>query len=274
MHVSYRHNLSRWVGAFWHHGRIMRPTRIRATWRALKSQPLVTALFVLAAILVIVRTALLTVPEAFPGGAAFGDVIYDLAIAYVGAWLFNLLVVILPRLRDRERVFEGAGKLIERFCAVGLRMPSGLGLAPDTFRDLADANQVGLFSLRLQDFSFTDESTLATWRPSGIQFLNWNEWWVRNAVKAANLYELLVTYFPYFDSELIRLVNKVALSSFVSQGQELAGVPIIKGNMSMVARELAEFITACRELRAYYDTQVLIKESPPDEQIAGEIAIS
>ena len=225
-------------------------------------------------IFVIARTALLTVPEAFPGGAALGDVIYDLAIAYVGAWLFNLLVVILPRLRDRKRVFEGAGKLIERFCAVGLRMPSGLGLAPDTFKDLADANQVGLFSLKLQDFSFTDESTLATWGPGGIQIVNWSEWWVRNAVKAANLYKLLVTYFPYFDSELIRLVNEVALSSFVSQGEELAGVPIIGGNMSAVAPALAEFITACRQLRAYYDTQVLMKESPPDEQIVGEIAIS
>jgi hypothetical protein len=250
----------------------MRANRITATWRELESQPLVTVMFVLAVISVIARTALLAVPEVFPGGAALGEVIYDLAIAYVGAWAFNLLVVILPRLRDRERVFEGAGQVIERFCAVGLRMTSELGFMPSEFKDLADANQVGLFSLRLQDLLFTGESSLMTWGGDGFRLASWSEWTVRKALKAGDLHQSLIPYFPYFDSELIRLINKVALSSFVAQGRELAGVPVTGGNMSAVGRTLAEFITACRDLRTYYDTEVLMQEGPHDDNTVGEIA--
>jgi hypothetical protein len=52
----------------------MRASRIGATWRELRGQPLVTAMLILAMIAVIMRTALLSVPEIFSGGAAFGSV--------------------------------------------------------------------------------------------------------------------------------------------------------------------------------------------------------
>jgi hypothetical protein len=249
----------------------MRANRIRATWRELERQPLVTALFVLAAICVIVRTALLSVPELFSDGAAIGDVVYDLAIAYVAAWVFYLLVVILPRLRDRERILEGAGQVIGRLCALGLRMTSELGMKTGEFQDLADAGQVELFSLRLRDLSNTEESSIIIIGADGSRPASWHEWTVHKALKAGDLYQSLVPYFVYFESELIQFVNKVALSSFVDQGRELAGVRVTGGNMSGVARQLAEFITACRELRAYYDTQVIMQDSPHDDSIVGEV---
>lgn len=250
----------------------MRANRIRVTWRELERQRFVTALFVLAVIFVIVHAALLSVPEMFSGGAALGNVIYDLAIAYVGAWAFNLLVVILPRLRDRERVLEGAGPAIERLCALGLRTITELGLMPGEFKNLTDSNQVNLFSLRLQDLSLAEESSLATFGPDGLRAASWQEWTVHKAVKAGDLYQSLIPYFPYLESELIQLVNKAALSTFVDQGRELARVRVTGGDMSAVARPLAEFITACRRLRAYYDTQVNM-DSPRDDDIVGEVAI-
>jgi hypothetical protein len=63
------------------------------------------------------------------------------------------------------------------------------------------------------------------------------------------------------------------LSTFVDQGRELAGVRVTGENMSAVARPLAEFITACRKLRDYYDTQVRMQENPRDPEIVGEIAM-
>ncbi len=42
--------------------------------------------------------------------------------------------------------------------------------------------------------------------------------------------------------------------------------------MGGVARPLAEFITACRELRVYYDTQVIMQDGPYDDNIVGEVA--
>jgi hypothetical protein len=85
-------------------------------------------------------------------------------------------------------------------------------------------------------------------------------------------YQLLIPYFPYFESELIRLANNAAMSTFVDQGRELAKVPIRTGDMSAVARPLAEFITACRELRAYSDTQVTMQDKPHYDHFVGEVA--
>ena len=238
----------------------------------MKGQPFVTALFVLAVIFVIVRTALLSVPEMFSRGAAIGSVIYDLAIAYIGAWAFNLLIVILPRLRDRQRVLEAAGPAIERLCALGLRTITELGLMPGEFEDLTDSNQFRLFSLRLQDLSLAEESSLTTFGPDGLRAASWQKWTVHKAVKARDNYQSLIPYFPYFESELIQLVNKAAMSTFVDQGQELAKVPVRTGSLSAVARPLAEFITACRKLRAYYDTQVIMRDCPHYDHIVGEVA--
>ena len=251
----------------------MGANRIRVTWREVRRQRLVTALFVLALLTVIVRTILLSAPEIFTGGAALGNVVYDLAIAYVGAWVFNLLVVILSRVRDRERVLEGAGQVIGRLCALGLRMTDQLGLNPGEFSDLAATSQVDQFSLRLQDLSLAEESSLAFIEADGFRLASWRDWTVDKAVKAGNLYQLLIPYFPYFESELIQLVNKVAMSTFVEQAPQLARVRLTEGsNMNALARPLAEFITACRELRAYYDTEMIMQDSPSDDNIVGEVA--
>jgi hypothetical protein len=250
----------------------MEPNLVRATCRELRSQPVVTALFVLAVIAVIVRTALLSVPEIFPGAARTGSVIYDLAIAYAGAWFFNVLVLVLPRLRDRERVLEGAGPVIQRLGALGAHMIGELGLRTDEFEDLDDSGQVNLFSIRLQDLSLTEESSLMIVGGDGVRPASWQEWAVRKAITARAMHESLVPYFPYFDSELIQLVDKVALSTFVEQGHELAAVNVSGVTMNAVARPLAQFIAACRKLRVFYATHVIMQDIPRDDNIVGEIA--
>src|ERR1039457_6212791 len=49
-----------------------------------------------------------------------------------GAWMFNLLVVVLPRLRSRDRVLAAGGGLIRRLSGVGLAMPAILAEGAQT----------------------------------------------------------------------------------------------------------------------------------------------
>jgi hypothetical protein len=51
-------------------------------------------------------------PEVFRGGARLGDLFYDLSIAYFGAFVFYLLVVRLPLLRDRRNIYRHLAPLI------------------------------------------------------------------------------------------------------------------------------------------------------------------
>ncbi|MFA7511861.1 MAG: hypothetical protein WCZ29_15385 [Mycolicibacterium vanbaalenii] len=58
------------------------------------------------------HVVLANVPERFPGGARLGDLIYDLSIAYAGAFVFYLLVVRIPLRRDRKNHDGHLGWLI------------------------------------------------------------------------------------------------------------------------------------------------------------------
>lgn len=44
-------------------------------------------------------------PQLFRGGAQLGELFYDLAIAYVGAFVFYLLNIRLPLRRDRRNIY-------------------------------------------------------------------------------------------------------------------------------------------------------------------------
>ena len=115
------------------------------------------------------RQALLSVHEAFSGGAEIGEVVYDLGIGYIAAWIFNVFVVILPRLHDRKLIMPGTGKLIDRMCAPGLRAVTQLNLEPEKFRDLMDARQLGQFKLRLSNIRRADKSSVEVYGPEGTE---------------------------------------------------------------------------------------------------------
>src|ERR1035437_8354249 len=257
-----------------HHGWIMNAKQARVVLHELLKQRLVSCLLLVAAACIAARQSLVSVHQAFPGGAEIGEVVYDLGIGYISAWIFNLVVVILPRLHDRKLIMPGAGKLIKRMCALGLRAVTELSLEADKFQDLTDAGQRGQFELKLSNIQNADPSSVEVYGREGFQGLNWHEWAVDRSIRVANAYQLLIPFFPFFESELVQLINAVALSDFVTMHREIAGVPIAGGNMGSIARSLADFITACRKLRGYFYAEVLMEPVPsgglPEDNVAGE----
>ena len=78
-----------------------------------------------------------SIPELFPNGAALGDLIYDLAIAYIGAFVFYLLVVQLPLQRDRTNMYQYLAPIFRRVSGEAVALMRGLNEAAkvDTTRD-------------------------------------------------------------------------------------------------------------------------------------------
>lgn len=254
---------------------IMNTKRARAVLHELLKQRLVSCLLLVAAACVAAHQSLLSVHQGFPGGAEIGEVVYDIGIAYIAAWIFNVLVVVLPRLHDRKLIMPGAGKLIKRMCAPGLRAVTQLRLEPGEFQDLTDTGQWGQFELKLRNIQNADTSSVEVYGHEGFQPLNWHEWAVDRSIRVANAYQSLVPFFPFFESELVQLINDVALSDFVTMYREVAEVPLTGGNMGSIARPLADFITACRKLRNYFYAEVLMEPVPPgglpEDNVAGEL---
>jgi hypothetical protein len=83
-----------------------------------------------------------TIPELFPYGAALGDLIYDLAIAYIGAFVFYLLVVRLPLRRDRTNMYRYLAPILLRVSGEAVGLMRGLNEAAniDKTRDNTRSN--------------------------------------------------------------------------------------------------------------------------------------
>ncbi|WP_156752012.1 hypothetical protein [Mycobacterium sp. E2497] len=53
-------------------------------------------------------------PEAFPGAERLGDLLFHLALEYVTAFIFYLLIVRLPLRRDRQNIYRNLEPLLSR----------------------------------------------------------------------------------------------------------------------------------------------------------------
>lgn len=78
---------------------------------------------------VLQHVVLANTPEVFPTEARWGDLVYDLAIAYVGAFTFYLLNIRLPLRRDRRNVYRSLGPLISRIVGHAVQLMGHLNRA-------------------------------------------------------------------------------------------------------------------------------------------------
>jgi hypothetical protein len=61
--------------------------------------------------------------------ARYSGVLSDLSLALLAAWIFNLFVVELPRLADRQRLYSGVSWMIGLMANSGLSMMDRLSHA-------------------------------------------------------------------------------------------------------------------------------------------------
>jgi hypothetical protein len=222
---------------------------VRELWK----ERTVTLLFGLAVALVIAHTALLSVHQIFADGARIGDVFFELAVAYIGAWIFNLLVVVLPRMRARDRVLDAVVKPISRLSATGIRMPASMAQGAAQPAPAEDVPPESWFTLTGQQLPLRGEAPLYIQDPVRLlRPATWQEW-VADAVHDVDAYKTaLMPYLPFLEIELISLINSVVHSNFVDQGRQYSVLPVATDtNMSILARPLRDFVEACTALHAY-----------------------
>lgn len=226
--------------------------------RELGRQRAITAVLVGSLTLVIARTALLSTPEVFPGGARIGEVLFDLAMAYVAAWMFNLLVVVLPQLRNRDRVLDAAGQVISKLSDVGLRIPIAMAQSAQTQAAETTPPSEEWLTKTGKRLSLGAPSPLRVSAGVATRPATWQEWVAHVVAQVESLNASLVPYFPFLEVDLIGLVNRVVLSDFMERGREIAKLPTPpQGDLSSLAGPLAEFIRACAALHDYYGREVV-----------------
>lgn len=230
----------------------VRPASLRKNSDKPFTQTAVGLLALISFLTIAVRTSLRSVPEIFPGGAVIGEVLYDLALAYLGAWIFNLLVVVMPRKRDQQRIYASCDKFIRRIYASADRsIPALYGHIGESAPPKPDA-----YSLRrvLAAVNPSDEAPLilhfegsGTIMPANwIQYFQHEITWIERA--AARIDPL----FIHFDSNLIELLNAVTSSQLASQIVSMpAHVP--NQDLTWLHSALMDHWTNCSRLKEYYE---------------------
>lgn len=81
-----------------------------------------------AALVVVIRTALLSVPEPLPWMAEWGALLYDLCLAWATAWAFQFLVIVAPLERQRAEFEKLIAPRVDRLIALGMELNDAVRL--------------------------------------------------------------------------------------------------------------------------------------------------
>jgi hypothetical protein len=185
----------------------------------------------------------------------FGDLVRDLALAYLAAWIFNVLVVVLPRRHDQRRIYAGSGHLIQMIAGTGIGL---IGTLAEAAGADAPSQPDREFVARIcAHINPNDQAPLVTGFPAPGQF-TYASWlgYVEDSVnRARNAYSELGPMFVYFDAELIARLNGVVLS-ILRMVTEMAKWPIRNEDMSAFAPNIASYWELCHELNTCFEAQV------------------
>jgi hypothetical protein len=236
-----------------------RPGRVwRAGWsiarraRAAASGHLVN-LTAFVALLIVVSHATFTT-SSHPL-SRYSGVLSDLSLALLAAWIFNLLIVDLPRRRDRARLYSGVAWMIGLMAQSGLSMMEHLSHAAKENINI-DPRVSGI--IIAADRSVTDRICAAIgprtpYAPIPGAVGCWGL--IRSKVETAREYHRrLQPWLSAFDVEVSAAMNAVILSQLSILCEEHQ--QISNPTMAELSEEIYEHWRACDELMAVHYSKV------------------
>ena len=148
---------------------------------------------------------LANVPEWFPTGARWGDLFYDLAIAYVGSFVFYLLVVRLPLRRDRAKYYRHLAPLVVRLVAEASALMESLNKAAklDTSRPHSQAN----IREMLQKLRFDTEAEHVIATQEGNSPGTVADVMAYHLDRTRKIIHEVLNFAPYYDSKVVEVVG-------------------------------------------------------------------
>jgi hypothetical protein len=238
---------------------IGRPTRAwRAVWSSVRrvlaaaSGHLVDLTAVVALLIVISHATFTTSDDTL---ARYSGVLSDLSLALLAAWIFNLLIVELPRRHDRARLYSGVAWMIGLMAQSGLSMMEHLSHAARESINID--SQVGGIIISANREA-TDRICAAigpdTWYapiPGAVGC--WEL--IRSHIQTAREYHRrLQPWLSAFDVEVSAAMNAVILSQLSMLCEEHQ--EISNPTLANLSEEIYEHWKACDELKAVHYSKV------------------
>lgn len=202
---------------------------------------------------VVEKVLLANVPEVFRGGARVGELVYDLAIAYVGAFVFYLLVVRLPLRQDRRNVWAHMGPLLERVPSSALGTIQML----NQVAGFSASRENSLASVREMCEKIGPQSpslTLRFFPTSGepLQYQSVIESMRERVAHARRVNQQILDQSAYLSTDIYALVNAVDQCAFITS-MEMVGPMAAAGrlgntDLTVFADDLFDYMVAAHNL--------------------------
>ncbi len=224
--------------------------KVRPWRRVYKFDKLLDPLLLVCIAGVIVQRALRSGPGPLSGGALIGDLIAALALSYIGAWFFNLLVIRLPKRRDKAAFVEVSGNLVARFSgtAVGIlqAMAAAHGMPPPP-------RQPDQAYLRELMPKVNPMAATAPMMGFDRQPYNWIQFTAAQIDNATGLQQRLVPFFPQMEAETVAAIAAVEnCTLFQIIKQTVALGPMGNSDMTRFEGMYLDLWTACAKVGDRY----------------------
>lgn len=198
-------------------------------------------------VLVISRILLLDVPEPIWGLARTGEILNNLALAYLAAWIFHLIVIERPRVAARRRVaaayrddfLEVAGKgglLLEAVARKKLKSAPPNPTLEEVTALCASVNR----GSRAPYYHFRGKLTSET--------LDWIEYFDRHLASARDAQERLSPALPFLEPETIAMLRSVNNSDFEKFIKNCVDHGLIADTLRGMAPALYSYVQECNQL--------------------------
>lgn len=231
---------------------------IKATWNGMSGKTV--GIITFGTVLIIASYSTFTTKN--PVLARYSQVIYELSLAWLAAWIFNLLIVDLPRRQDRRRIYSGVGWMVNQIAWSGMSMIEGLSLPAGV--DIRLDSRVG-GAINEADRSACERickaigpDTPYPWRP-GIGC--W-DLVVEATEQSREFHSRLQPWLATFDAEVNAAMNSVILSN-LSQVCETTK-QMKNSTLEVFANHIYDHWKACDDLMKLYYVKVLPYVSDPN----------
>lgn len=221
-----------------------------------------------AASVVTARTVFEDTPEVFGAGSEVGTLAYELGLAYVGGWIINLLVNVLPRRRDRLAIYSAVSSSVQQLSgsmsSVLMEMSKALNhpsAAAISASDLTAFTAADIAELCQGTHPYAPAPLLTGMRQTetGVEFDNatWLQYLQYEAERVEGLKRTLVYYFPYFEAELVRKCTAIFDSALLLVLASVrADMPLRNRDLSFLASSLTSYHEMCLALREYWEKHI------------------
>lgn len=222
-----------------------------------------------AAVVVAAATAVgITIARMWPASNRWAqpvsDLFFDLSLAYIGAWVFHLVIVVWPSRRDRERLQRTLRPMLLRLTEVARDLQEVVedaALRPPAQRDDANRRQaLSPFPANLEQLTswcqriFIDEGsgTVRVDRGSRQQTdLSWDDYLASLTRRATRAREEISALYAVLEAELLEAIEKERSAAF-HRGTSLFLASSFEGNtLEWCAEDFADYIQRAADLEAF-----------------------